>query len=80
MKVLSKNFQHLLNVSNIIKSRLAVAENTSSLLKSNTIKLNKQLIKIECCQEKLEQYSRRECMEIQGIPQNVTIKNLEGTL
>ena len=31
------------------------------------------------CQYKLEQYSRRECMEIQGIPQNIT-KNLEDTV
>ena len=41
---LSKKFQDLLNENNIIKSRLAVAENASSLLKSNTKKLNKQLI------------------------------------
>ena len=32
------------------------------------------------CQYKREQYSRRECMEIQGIPQNITIKNLEVTV
>ena len=37
---LSKKFQDLLNEDNIIKGRLAVAENTSSLLKSNTKKLN----------------------------------------
>ena len=44
---LSKKFQDLLNENNIIESRLAVAENTSSLLKSNTKKLNEQLINIE---------------------------------
>ena len=32
------------------------------------------------CQYKLAQYSRREFMEIQGIPQNITIKNLEDTV
>ena len=32
------------------------------------------------CQYKREQYSRCECMEIQGIPQNITIKNLEVTV
>ena len=37
---LSKKFQDPLNEDNIIKGRLAVAENTSSLLKSNTKKLN----------------------------------------
>ena len=34
--------QDLLNENNIITSRLPVVENTSSLLKSNTVKLNKQ--------------------------------------
>ena len=42
-----------MNKNNIIKSRLAVAENTSSLLKSNTKKLNEQLINIERRQYKL---------------------------
>ena len=40
---LSKKFQDLLNENNI-KSILAVAENTSGLLKSNTKKLKKHLI------------------------------------
>ena len=31
-------------------------------------------------QYELEQYSRRECMEIQGIPQNIIIKNLKDTV
>ena len=41
---LSKKFQDLLDENDIIKSRLAVAENTSSFPKSNTIKLKEQLI------------------------------------
>ena len=53
----------------MIKSTLAVAENSSSLLKSNTKELNEQLINIERRQNKLKQYSRRECIESQGIPQ-----------
>ena len=77
---LSKKIQDFLNKNNVIKSRLAVAENTSSLLKSNTKKLNEQLINIEYHQYKLEQYSRWECIKIQGIPQNITIKNLEDTV
>ena len=35
---IKKNFKDLLNKNTIIKIRLAVAENTSSLLKSNTKK------------------------------------------
>ena len=77
---LAKKFQDLLNENNFIKSRLAVAEKTSCLLKSNTKKLNKQLINIECHQYKLEQYSRQEHIKIQGIPQKVTIKNMEETV
>ena len=37
-RFIKKNFKDLLNKNTIIKSRLAVAENTSSLLKSNTKK------------------------------------------
>ena len=44
---LSKKSQNLLNENNIFKGRLAVAENTSSLLKSNTKILNKQLTNTE---------------------------------
>ena len=60
----------------MIKSTLAVAENSSSILKSNTKELNEQLINIERRQNKLKQYSRRECIESQGIPQEI-IKILE---
>ena len=73
---LSKKFQDLLNENNIIKSRLAVVENTSTLLKLDTKKSNEQLINREHHQYKLEQCSRWEYIEIQGIPQNVA-KNLE---
>ena len=59
---------------------LTVAENTSNLLKSNTKKLNEQLINIERRQYKLAQYSRRVCIEIQGIPQDIKIINLEDTV
>ena len=64
----------------MIKSILAVAENTSNLLKSYTKRVNEQLINIERRQYKLEQYSRRECIEIQVIPQTKTIKKLEDTV
>ena len=37
---LSKKFQELLKENNLIKSRLALAENTSSLLKLNTTTFN----------------------------------------
>ena len=37
-RFIKKNFKDLLNKNTIIKIRLAVAENTSSLLKSNTKK------------------------------------------
>ena len=76
---LSKKFQDLLHENNIIKSRLYVVENTSSLLKSNTKKI-KGTVNIEHCQYKLEQFSRQEYIEIQGIPQNVAKKNLEDTV
>ena len=60
---LSKTLQDPLNENTNIKSWSAVAENTSSLLKSNTEKLNEQLINIEHCQYSLEQYYTRESIE-----------------
>ena len=84
---LSKKFQDLLKENNVIKSRLAVAENTSSILKSNKRKLNKQLINVSSVNSvkkrfhyKFEQYSRRECIDIQGIPEDIKIINLEDTV
>lgn len=76
---LSKKIQDFLNENTSIKSRLGIVENTCRLYKSNTKKFNEQLINIERRQYKLEQYSRWECIEIQGIPEKVTIKNLEDT-
>ena len=38
------------------------------------------LINVEHCHYKLEQYSRQECVKIEGIPQDVTTKNLEDTV
>ena len=72
-----KKIQRLLNENTIIKIRLAIVKNTSHFLKSNTKNLNEQLINIECCHYKLEQYSRWQCTEIQVIPQNLKIKTLE---
>ena len=37
-------------------------------------------INVEHCHYKLEQYSRQECVKIEGIPQDVTTKNLEDTV
>ena len=38
------------------------------------------LINVEHCHYKLEQYFRQECIKIDGIPQDVTTKNLEDTV
>ena len=53
---------------------------TSSLLKCNTKKLSEQLTDVERRMDKREQYSRRECIKIQGIPEYAKIKNLEDTV
>ena len=81
MKIDPQNFKNLLEEkTKNTRGRLAVGENIFSLLKSNTKRLNEQLIDNEPRQYKLEQYSRRECIEIQGILENIKIKSLQDTV
>lgn len=58
-EILGKQTELLQQSENtVIKRRLAIVENKSCLLKSNTKKLNEQLSNVDCCQFKPEQYSR----------------------
>lgn len=65
---LIKKFQDFRN-EKILKVDQPQRKKHLSLLNSNTKKINEQLINIEGCPYKLEQYSRRAYIEIQGIPQ-----------
>ena len=49
-----------------------IAEKTSTTLSINHKKLNDRIIEMERNMHRLEQYSRRECIEIAGIPSSIT--------
>ena len=54
-----------------------IAEKTSTTLSMNHKKLDDKIIKMERSMHKLEQYSRRECIEIGCVPNSITNDLLE---
>ena len=54
-----------------------IAEKTSTTLSMNHKKLNDKIIEMERNIHRLEQYSRRECIEIAGVPNSITNNLLE---
>ena len=63
--------------NNLLRSRFSVAENASTLLAKNHHKNSEKIINLERDLHKMEQYSRRECIEIAGIPLSITNDLLE---
>ena len=55
---------------------MVIAQNTSKVLQEAYQKTNKGLIKLTRQLHKLEQYSRRECLDITSIPSNINKKYL----
>ena len=49
-----------------------IAEETSTTLSMNHKKLNERMIEMERNMHRLEQYSRRECIEIASVPNRIT--------
>ena len=54
-----------------------VAEKTSTTLSISHKKLNDRVIEMERNMHSLEQYSRRECIKIAGVPNSITNDLLE---
>ena len=54
-----------------------VAEKTLTTLSINCKKLNGRINEMERNMHRLEQYSRRECIEIAGVPNSITNDLLE---
>ena len=63
--------------NNLLRCRLRVVENTSTLLAKNHHKSSEKIINPQKDLHKMEQYSRRECIEIAGIPLSITNDLLE---
>ena len=54
-----------------------ITEKTSTTLSINHKKLNDRIIEMQRNMHRLEQYSRRECIEIAGVPSSITNDILE---
>ena len=63
--------------NNLLRCRLRVVENASTLLVKNHHKSSEKIINPQKDLHKMEQYSRRECIEIAGIPLSITNDLLE---
>ena len=55
-----------------IQSKVIIAKKTSATLSTNHKKLNDRKIEMERNMHRLQQYSRRECIEIAEVPNSIT--------
>ena len=70
-------FDELKKENEVLKSKVSIAEKASLNLSTNYQNINDKLIEMERNMHRLEQYSRRECIEIAGIPSSITNNLLE---
>ena len=66
-----ESIQAITNRQEIIESSLAVSKNVNEKLHARVIKLEREVYVSQ-------QYSRRECLELTGVPENVANDDLEG--
>ena len=64
-------FDKLASDNDILQSKIIVAEKTSKTLQENLSSNNSRITDLERSLHKLEQYSRRECVKIAGIPRDI---------
>jgi len=60
--------------------KLAVLESDLSIAKNVNCKLYERITDLERRMNQVDQYSRRECLNVSGVPSNVTNNNLETTV
>ena len=71
LDLIEAKFDDLKKENETIQSKVMVAEKTSTTLSINHEKLNNSVIEMEKNTHRLEQYSRREWIEIAGAPNNI---------
>ena len=59
-------------------SEVAISKNTSKVFQEAFQKATDKIVEVEGNQHRLEQYSRRECLDFSRIPNTVTPKELES--
>ena len=77
LNVIEAKFDDLKKENGTLKSKFMIAEKTSTTLSINHKKINDRIIETERNMHRLEQYSRRECIEIAGVPSSITNDLLE---
>ena len=75
--VIKAKFDDLKKENETIQSKVMITEKTSTTLFINHKKLNDRIIEMQRNMHRLEQYSRRECIEIAGVPSSITNDILE---
>ena len=61
-----------------LTSHVLVAQNASKILQEDFKTASSKLVELERQHHKLEQYTRRECLDFSGIPNSVAPKDLEN--
>ena len=77
LSIIDSKFDELKNENEVLTSKVSVAEKTSSTLSTDYKNINEKVIEMERNMHRMEQYSRRECIEIVGIPSSITNDQLE---
>ena len=77
LSIIDSKFDELKNENEVLKSKVSIAEKTSLTLSMEYKNTNEKVIEMERNIHRMEQYSRRECIEIVGIPSSITNDLLE---
>ena len=72
ISIIGFKFDELKKENEVLKSKVSVVEKTSLTLSTNYKNINEKVIEMERNIHRIEQYSRRECTEIVGIPNSIT--------
>ena len=77
---IQNKFDILASDNEMLQSKIVVVKKTTRTLQENLNSNNSKITKLERSVHKLEQYSRRECVEIAGIPRNIPHVILENVI
>ena len=77
LSIIDSKFDELKKENEVLKSKVSIAEKTPLNLSTKYKNINDKLIEMKRNMDRLEQYSRRECIEIAGIPSSITNDLLE---
>ena len=77
LSIIDSKFDEFKKENEVLKNKVSVAEKILLTLSTNDKNINEQVIEMERNMHRMEQYSRRECIKIIGIPRSITNDLLE---